>query len=120
MIIDFLKLGLIFVVIDSVYLYSMSDYFNNLITNIQGSKLKLKTIPTVLCYLFLLSSIYYFLIYKKGSIKDAFLLGFFIYGVYETTNLAIFNSWNYKTAIIDTTWGGILFATTYYIFNRLK
>ena len=74
MIIDFLKLALIFVVIDSVYLYSMSNHFNDLIMNIQGSKLKLKTIPTVLCYLFLLSSIYYFLIYKPGVIIGPELL----------------------------------------------
>lgn len=119
MIKDILKIGFIFVVIDSFYLYSMKNYFNNLIKDIQGSNLKLKILPTIYCYLFLVGSIYYFLINKKANILDAFLLGFFIYGVYESTNLAILKEWNYKIAIIDSLWGGILFMSTFYIYNNL-
>ena len=118
MIKDILKIGALFVIIDSFYLYSMKDNFNDLVKSIQGSNLKLEILPTIFCYLFLIGSIYYFLIYKKGDNLDAFLLGFFIYGVYETTNLAIFKKWNYKIALIDTLWGGILFyLTTYFTYN---
>ena len=109
---------ILFIIIDSFYLYSMKDNFNDLVKSIQGSNLKLEILPTIFCYLFLIGSIYYFLIYKKGDNLDAFLLGFFIYGVYETTNLAIFKKWNYKIALIDTLWGGILFMTTFYIYNN--
>ena len=118
MIKDIIKIGLLFIIIDSFYLYSMKDNFNDLVKSIQGSDLKLEILPTIFCYLFLIGSIYYFLIYKKGNNLDAFLLGFFIYGVYETTNLAIFKKWNYKIALIDTLWGGILFMTTFYIYNN--
>ena len=118
MIKDILKIGVLFIIIDSFYLYSMKDNFNDLVKSIQGSNLKLEILPTIFCYLFLIGSIYYFLIYKKGNNLDAFLLGFFIYGVYETTNLAIFKKWNYKIALIDTLWGGILFMTTFYIYNN--
>ena len=118
MIEDCVKIGMLFILIDSFYLYSMKDNFNNLIKNIQGSNLKLKILPTIFCYLFLIFSIYYFIIYKKSNNIDAFLLGFFIYGVFETTNLAIFNKWNYKIALIDTIWGGILFMTTFYIYKK--
>ena len=54
----------------------------------------------------------YFIIKPKRSISDAFLLGLVIYGTYETTNWAIFTKWSVKTVIIDTLWGGILFALT--------
>ena len=119
MIKDILKIGMVFIIIDSFYLYSMKDYFNDLVKSIQGSNLKLKILPTIFCYLFLIFSIYYFLIIKNSNLLDAFLLGFFIYGVYETTNLAIFKEWNYKVALIDTLWGGILFIISFFIFNNL-
>jgi uncharacterized membrane protein len=51
---------------------------------------------------------------------DAFILGIVIYGVYETTNYAIFDKWNIQALTLDTLWGGILFAITtkiVYLFN---
>lgn len=93
----------------------MSNKFNILVKNIQGKPLKLKIIPTIFCYIFLVSSLYYFIISKNGSLFDAFILGFLIYGVYETTNLAIFNNWNLTVSIIDILWGGILFSSTIYL-----
>ncbi len=62
----------------------------------------------------------YFIIKPKRSISDAFLLGLVIYGVYETTNWAIFNKWSVKSVIIDTLWGGILFASTAFIVRSLS
>ena len=49
----------------------------------------------------------------------ACLLGLFVYGFYELTNLAIFNKWTYKSVIIDTLWGGILFTLTAFITYKL-
>lgn len=43
-----------------------------------------------------------------------------IYGVYETTNYALFKNWSILTVIIDTLWGGLLFASTTYIVNLLR
>jgi len=54
--------------------------------------------------------------YKDNkSIQDAFLLGIIEYGVYELTTKSLLKNWNYKTVIIDTLWGGILFSLTTYI-----
>ena len=114
---QFIKLSFIFIIIDSFYLYLMKDNFNILIRGIQNKDLSLKIFPTLLCYLLLVSSIYYFFIIKNGKLIDAFLLGIFIYGVFETTNLAIFNNWSYKIALIDTLWGGILFLITTYLYK---
>tara|TARA_Y100000389_G_scaffold84757_4_gene81445 strand:+ start:686 stop:1063 length:378 start_codon:yes stop_codon:yes gene_type:complete len=112
------KLALTFTIIDSGYLYSMSNNFQNMIKNIQGSKLKLRIIPTILCYIFLVSSLYYFVEMKNGKVIDAFLLGLFIYGVYDTTNYAILDKWNPYIALVDTIWGGILFASTFFIYKK--
>ena len=117
---NILKLTIIFTLIDSVYLYSMSGKFQKMIKNIQGSDLKMSVIPTILCYIFLIFLLYYFIVSKKQKVIDAFLLGLGVYGVYETTNIAIFKKWNPIIGLVDTIWGGILFSLTYYIFNRLK
>lgn len=115
---NLLLLGIIFILVDAGFLYLMSNNFQTMIKKIQGSPLSMKIFPTIACYLFLISSLYYFIIYKKGSLFDAFLLGFFIYGVYETTNIAIFKDWNIYVGLIDLTWGGFLFLITTYLYIK--
>ena len=119
MIKSFLLLLFIFSLTDFFYLFLMKDKFKNLINSIQKSSLKLKIFPTILCYLFLNFLIFYFIINKNHSLLDAFLLGIAVYGVFETTNLAIFKKWDYKIAIIDTLWGGILFLITTFFYKKL-
>lgn len=116
MVLDIVKLSIIFTLIDSVFLYLMSGKFQKMIKNIQGSELKMSLLPTFLCYVFLILSLYYFIVSKKESLTSAFLLGLSIYGVFETTNLAIFKKWDPIIGLIDTVWGGILFLLTYYIY----
>lgn len=117
MIFDLVKLSVIFTLIDSVYLYSMSGKFQSMIKNIQGSELKMQIFPTIFCYIFLVFLLYYFIIYKQQTVLDAFLLGLAVYGVYETTNLAIFKNWDPLIGLVDTIWGGILFSLTVYIYK---
>tara|TARA_B100000900_G_scaffold412672_1_gene434959 strand:+ start:163 stop:534 length:372 start_codon:yes stop_codon:yes gene_type:complete len=113
-----LLLGLIFIIVDAGFLYLMRNNFQTMIKKIQGSPLSMKILPTITSYLILISSLYYFIIFKKGTFLDAFLLGFFIYGVYETTNIAIFEDWNVNVGLIDLTWGGFLFLITTYLYKK--
>ena len=48
---------------------------------------------------------------------DAFLLGLFIYGIFEFTSGAIFKKWETFPLIVDTLWGGILYFLTYFIYK---
>ena len=118
MIKNIILLGLIFVLVDAGFLYLMSNSFQSLIKKIQGSPLKMNLYATLACYIVLVSSLYYFVIYKKGSYLDAFLLGFFIYAVYETTNMAIFKDWSISIGLIDLSWGGFLFLITTYLYKN--
>ena len=118
MIKNIILLAVIFVLVDAGFLYLMSNNFQNMVKKIQGSPLKMELLPTVACYIVLVSSLYYFVIYKKGSYLDAFLLGFFIYAVYETTNMAIFKDWSVSVGLIDLTWGGFLFLITTYLYKN--
>ncbi len=117
---NLLVTAIIFVFIDFIYLNLIKDYFNNQIKLVQGSAIKMNLLATLLCYVFLIFGINYFIIQPNRSIQDAFLLGLLIYGVYETTNMALFSKWSWLTVFIDTLWGGILFALTTFIIKLLR
>jgi uncharacterized membrane protein len=119
---DFLLLisAIIFITTDFVYLNVIKDYFSNQIKLVQGSEPKINYLGVALCYIFLIAGINYFIIKPRKSVNDAFLLGIVIYGVYETTNYALLKNWSIFTVIIDTLWGGLLFAFTTYIVNMLR
>ncbi len=119
----FIVSAIVFVVLDSIYLNLIKGHFSALIKNIQGSPLVLNMesyVSIAICYIFLITGLNYFIIKPNRSIQDAFLLGLVIYGVYETTNYALFKGWTLFTVIVDTLWGGILFALTTYIVRLLR
>ena len=75
-----------------------------------------------LCYLLLAYGLYHFIIRERGKPREAFKLGLIIYGVYETTNMALFNEWKWDMVIVDSIWGGILFylsTLVYYSISHL-
>jgi len=119
---DFLMLisAIVFITIDFIYLNVIKNYFLNQIKEVQGTEPKVNFLGVALCYIFLIAGINYFIIKPRKSVNDAFLLGIVIYGVYETTNYALLKNWSIFTVIIDTLWGGLLFAFTTYIVNLLR
>jgi uncharacterized membrane protein len=112
--------AIIFILLDSIYLNLIKTYFTNQIEIIQGSKVAFNYVSAAICYLFLIVGLNYFIIIPKKSVKDAFLFGLIIYGVYETTNYTLFSKWKLLTVLIDTIWGGLLFAFTTYIIQTLR
>jgi uncharacterized membrane protein len=72
-----------------------------------------------LCYLIMVCGLYYFIIREGRSAVDAFFLGIFVYGVYETTVLSVFKNYTVGIAIMDIMWGGILFSLSSILFRKL-
>jgi uncharacterized membrane protein len=97
----------------------MKKPFFKQIQSIQKSPLTMNIAAAILCYFSLVIGLFYFIIKDKKTIWEAFLLGFYVYIVYETTNLAILKNWTWNIAIIDTLWGGILYALTTAIIYRI-
>ena len=113
--------GIIMLFFDYFYLSTQGKHFNKIINNIQGSNIKFKLEGAIVCYIFLIVAINYFIINEKKSINDAFLLGLCIYSVYESTNYAIIDKWNGLPVYLDAIWGGILFSlTTYFTYELTK
>lgn len=112
--------SVVLLMIDLIYLKNIgTPVFSKVVNNIQGSELKLNFLGAFISYLFLIIAINYFILIPKKSIFDAFILGLCIYAVFDGTNLAIFKDYSVKAAIIDSLWGGALFAITTYITLRL-
>lgn len=107
-------------VLDGIYLGLTYNHFNQMVEKIQGSRIQFKISGAILCYIILVLGLNYFIIQNNKSLLSAFLLGIMVYGVYETTNYAIINKWDPFTVIMDTLWGGILFATTTHIVYLLR
>ena len=72
-------------------------------------------------YFLLAFGLYVFILREEDNyitkIYRAFLLGVIVYGTYDFTNLATLSQWELKSAIVDVTWGGILFATVTAIYT---
>lgn len=113
--------AVILLTLDFIYLNLTKSVFQTQVFKIQHGVMNVKLIPAILCYILLVIGLNYFILQKQGTILEAFLLGFIIYGVFDSTNLAIFKNYEWNVAIMDTVWGGILFALTtwiIYTFNN--
>ena len=105
--------------LDFFYLTSLSNYFSKVFEKIQGSKLKLYIPSAVLCYIFIIFSIYHFGFVLNVGIFNMFILGLIIYGIYELTNYATLKDWPLYMVIVDTLWGGTLYALSFSVTDYL-
>ena len=112
--------AILLISIDSIYLYSTKHLFEKHISLIQNSPLNINMHGAIICYIFLVLGLNYFILSTNKGVMDAFILGLVIYAVFESTNLALFKKWPYYFVLVDTLWGGILFASTTYIIRRIK
>jgi uncharacterized membrane protein len=113
--------SIIFLILDAAFIYMSSNMFSSQIMQIQKTPLKINITSSIACYVFLIFGLYFFILREHKSVLSAFFLGIVIYGVYETTTFALLKNWHLHTVLIDTLWGGILFAsTTYLTYSLMK
>tara|TARA_B100001175_G_C19090494_1_gene440214 strand:- start:51 stop:422 length:372 start_codon:yes stop_codon:yes gene_type:complete len=112
--------ALVMLGLDATYISIIKNAYMKQIQNIQTIKPNVDVVAVVICYIFMIFGINYFIIQKNASLLDAFLFGIVIYGVYDATSYALFSKWSAKLAIIDTIWGGVLMMTTAYLTYKLS
>ena len=136
---DLLVLSVIILALDAVFLTLAKDIFARQVMLVQGTAMKVNIPSATICYILIVLGLYYFVLRHiivpnatsaaaaaiqtmriDDGMKAAFFLGILVYGVYETTTIAILRNWSPMTAVIDTTWGGTLFALSAYIFYKYK
>jgi uncharacterized membrane protein len=89
-----------------------------MIETIQKSPVIIYPFYAVLAYIILIALVC-ILIPKCSSFAEAFLIGFLVYAVYDSTNLATITEWNLVNAIIDSLWGGVLFMNIYILYANI-
>ena len=79
-----------------------------------GHKIVAEFWPTIFAYILMIAAIYWILVplvYQNPH--DGFItgakIGLVIYGIYNSTNMAIYPTYNIQMAIVDTIWGTFLF-----------
>ena len=91
-------------IVDLFWLSTGGIYGRNMIELIQGKPIEVRFVSALFVYAFLA----YMLLQTESSLQ-AFTYGVCIYGVYDFTNHAVFERYDWKFAIADTLWGGVLF-----------
>jgi hypothetical protein len=112
-----LKIIVISLIFDLTYIYLFRKLFNEQVFLIQNADITIKPLAGVVVYVFIASLLYWFIIKENKTPKDAFILGLCVIGIYEYTNYCLFDNWKFKTTVIDTLWGGILFYLTTYFYQ---
>jgi len=102
-----LKTAFALFIVDLFWLATGGIYGRYAIELIQGKPIEFRFISGMIVYLFLA-----YMLLQTGSTQQAFLYGVCIYGVYDFTNYAVFDKYDWKFGIADTIWGGILFVVT--------
>lgn len=106
-------------ILDSLYLRTVSGVWNKMVSNIQGSHLNVRVTSAIAVYVLMSFALFYFIIAPKRSVHDAALLGLVIYGVFDLTNYAIFNKYSLIPALLDMAWGSFLFAASTFAVKLL-
>lgn len=127
-------LSLIIVIIDIIFISTIfKKSWDTNIFNIQKSPLKVRGEYGFIAYILIIAGIYFFVLPKLNAsdtktniingLGYGFLWGIIVYGIFDFTNLALFQNYDLKLAIIDTIWGGILTALsvtlTYFLVNNV-
>ena len=101
-----LKTAGIILLIDLFWIATGGIYARSIAERIQGDALEIRYLPAAITYLLLA-----YMLLETKSYKQAFMYGVCIYGVYDFTTMALFKGYDWKFALADTLWGGLLFVS---------
>ena len=118
------KFAITMLILDYIYLSTVSSNYNDLLLKIQNKPLKLKPIYALVVYIIMTVGWTLLILLKNkkyslsNNVINSIILGIVIYGVFDFTNLAIFNNYSLTIALIDVLWGGVLFGISSYVALR--
>ena len=102
--------------LDAPWLYYQSAAAKGMLESVQGGRpLSMRLWPAVVVYVALA-----YLLLQQTSVQGAFLSGAAVYAVYDFTNLSLLKDYTLQFAVMDSLWGGVLFAAAYWVLQKLK
>jgi uncharacterized membrane protein len=120
-------------VLDFIYVASVTVFYKRSVKVIQrGEDMKLNVFLGILCYVIMIIGLIFIIITQlsrygslrslshinklKYALRFGGVVGFVIYGVFNTTNLAIFKRYSVPLAVIDIIWGSLLYTIATYVY----
>lgn len=110
----YLKTVAVLVFVDMFWLGTAGIFGRAMIERIQGEPISFRFVSAALVYVFLA-----YLLLETSTYMQAFARGICVYGVYEFTNFAVFERYDWKFAAADTLWGGVLFVIARYLLKNV-
>lgn len=107
-----LKTAAIILLVDIFWLATGGIFARNMFERIQGKPIEARFVSAAIVYIFLA-----YMLLQTTSAKQAFMYGAAIYGVYDFTNHALLDQYDWKFAIADTIWGGVLFVVARHLLK---
>ena len=111
---SYLKAAAILLFVDLFWIATGGIFARHLTERIQGKPLTVRYGSAIIVYFFLA-----YMLLETTSYKQAFFYGLCIYAVYEFTALAIYDAYDWKFAIADSLWGGVLFVCARYLVKNV-
>ena len=107
---------IVYLILDILWIYLNSKMYLTNIEKIQNKIFKLNIYAAIITYI-IISLYLIFLIYNDFSLIICVLISFFIYSIYNLTNLSTFENYSINVLIIDTLWGCFVTFSTISIVN---
>lgn len=110
----YLSTGIVFLALDFLWLgYLTRDFFRSRLTEVLAPEPNLAV--AAIFYLVFVVGVIIFAVepaFKSGQWTTAALygalFGFFVYGTYDMTNLAMLKQWPVSVAVLDIAWGAFV------------
>ena len=97
-----------FVLIDSIWLFTVGPSVLRMTERIQGGPVSFRIAPAAVVYVALA-----YLVLQVKTLTQAVLTGMAINAVYDMTNYALLTKYSPVVAVADTLWGGVLFGVVW-------
>jgi len=110
----YLKTAATLFFVDIFWLSTAGIFGRAMIERIQGEAVSFRFLSGAVVYLALA-----YLLLETASYQQAFLYGLATYTIYEFTNYAVFERYDWKFAIADSLWGGVLFVIARYLLKNV-
>lgn len=109
------------ILLDFIWLSLMSNRYDKMVRKVQGKPLKMNIIGAIIAYAAMIIGFIYIVLplARKYGYWYGALFGFIVYAIYNGTNYAIFEDYDWRIALIDTTWGTFLFGVITYIAMKI-
>ena len=85
----FIKVILILVIVDAVYLYFVGSWAQTMVVKIQRVYSPVRYTSAAIVYLLLAAGLSYFIVEPKKNLWEAAVFGLVVYGVFDFTNITI-------------------------------